>query len=107
MEVGFMLCRSTKTSVAKLAVGSMVAIVVCFVLAATATAAFVFDEKMLNRANKALRNGDYQLAEKIYRDLVVKDAHDNEARLGLSQAQLKQRNLQAAYDNAARVILLD
>jgi tetratricopeptide (TPR) repeat protein len=84
----------------------MAAIAVCFVLAATATAAFG-DEKTLNRANKALRNGDYQLAEKIYRDLVVKDAHDNEARLGLSQAQLKQRNLQAAYDNAARVILLD
>ena len=100
-----MLCRSTKTSFAKLAVGSMVAIAVCFGLAATA--AFAFDGKTLNRANKALRSGDYQLAEKIYRDLVVKDAHDKEARLGLSRAQLKQRNLQAAYDNAARVILLD
>src|SRR5919202_813794 len=36
-----------------------------------------------------------------------KDAHDTEARLGLSFAQLKQRNLQAAYDNAARVIMLN
>src|SRR5262249_8206689 len=36
-----------------------------------------------------------------------KDGHDNEARLGLSFAQLKQRNLQGAYDNAARVIMSD
>ena len=46
-------------------------------------------------------------AEKIFRDLLSKDAHDKEARLGLSFALLKQRSLQGAYDNAARVIMLD
>ena len=64
-------------------------------------------EKGLSKGEKALRNGDYQLAEKIFRELLVKDAHDNEARLGLSFALLKQRSLQDAYDHAARVILLD
>ena len=44
---------------------------------------------------------------KIFRELLGKDARDTEARLGLSFALFKQRNLQGAYDNAARVIMLD
>jgi len=59
------------------------------------------------RAREALRNGDYEAAEKQYREALAKDAHDNEARLGLSFALLKQRQLQGAYDHAARVILAD
>ena len=39
--------------------------------------------------------------------MLAKDAHDKEARLGLSFALLKQRLLQDAYDHAARVILAD
>jgi predicted aspartyl protease/Flp pilus assembly protein TadD len=101
-----MLCGRTKTSILKLAVGSLAAFAICFVLAARVSAA-VFDDKSRTRASKAIRNGDYELAEKIYRELIGKNAHDNEARLGLSLALLKQRNLQAAYDNAARVILVD
>lgn len=64
-------------------------------------------DKAHTRAEKALRKGDYQLAEKIFRELIDKDAHDDEARLGLSFALLKQRSLQAAYDNAARVVLVN
>ena len=56
--------------------------------------------------NAPLRDGDAQ-AEKIYRELVNKDAHDNQARLGLSMALLKQQNLQDAYDHAARVLVVD
>src|SRR5258705_5765863 len=63
--------------------------------------------KAHEKGDKALRKGDYQLAEKIFRELLGKDAHDNEARLGLSFALLKQRILQDAYDHAARVLLLD
>src|SRR5205814_6570096 len=81
--------------------------VICVVCAGLYTATVFNDEKLLNSANKGMHNGDYQLAEKIYRELLVKDAHVNDARLGLSTVQLKQRNLQGAYDNAARVILLD
>ncbi|HZE70660.1 MAG TPA: aspartyl protease family protein [Pyrinomonadaceae bacterium] len=107
MKAGFMFSRTTKTSIKRLAVGSLTAIAICFVLAGAATATGFRDEKLLTRANKAMRNGDYQLAENIYREILGKDAHDKGARLGLSLALLKQRNLQAAYDNAARVILVD
>ena len=76
-------------------------------LAAVSNPASGFNDKTLNKGQKAIRKGDYQLAEKIYRELLTKDAHDTQARLGLSFALLKQRNLQEAYDHAARVIMLD
>src|SRR5262249_24969385 len=59
------------------------------------------------KGQKALKKGDYPAAEKIFREILGKDAHDTEARLGLSFALLKQRNLQGAYDNAARVIMTE
>jgi predicted aspartyl protease len=63
--------------------------------------------KAQNKGQKALKKGDYVGAEKIFRELLGKDARNTDARLGLSFALLKQRNLQGAYDNAARVIMLD
>jgi len=76
------------------------------VIVATAPKAYASsDKKAYSRGYRAVRKGDYAQAEKIFRDLLEKDGHDNEARLGLSFAQLKQRNLQGAYDNAARVIM--
>ena len=87
---------------------SVAAFVLCFAFTgATHIAAASPDKKAYNKGYRAVRKGDYQQAEKIFRDLLNKDAHDAEARLGLSFALLKQRNLQAAYDNAARVIMLD
>jgi predicted aspartyl protease/Flp pilus assembly protein TadD len=102
-----MSASSSNKSFTRLAVGILAAIAVCFVFTAFSTvrAATPVDDKNRSRANKALRSGDYELAEKIFRELVTKDVHDNEARLGLSLTLLKKRNLQAAYDNAARVIL--
>ncbi len=89
-------------------------------MAASGVAAFVFllslsayqsvpafNDKDLGKGQKAIRKGEYETAEKIYRELLTKDARDVRARLGLSFALLKQRNLQDAYDHAARVILLD
>src|SRR5215218_3566738 len=91
-----------------MAASSVAAFVLCFAFAgATQTAVAKTDKKVYNKGYRALRKGDYTEAEKIFRDLLGKDAHDNEARLGLSFALLKQRNLQGAYDNAARVIMLD
>ena len=82
------------------------AFVLCFALAGmTHVAAGFADKKAYNKAYRALRKGDFQEAEKIFRELLGKDAHDADARLGLSFALLKQRNLQGAYDNAARVIM--
>ncbi len=65
------------------------------------------DNKALRRADRALRDGEYETAEKMFRELLAKDSHDKSARLGLSYALLKQRLLQDAYDHAARVVLTD
>ena len=84
------------------------AFVLCFAFAgATHTATASTDKKPYNKGYRAVRKGNYEQAEKIFRDLLNKDAHDIEARLGLSFALLKQRSLQGAYDNAARVIMVD
>ena len=80
-------------------------ILICLAMSASALA--VGDGKARQRANEALKNGDYETAEKQFRELLEKDAHDKDARLGLSFALLKQRLLQDAYDHAARVILTD
>jgi len=86
---------------------SVAAFVLCFALSGSAQTAAASDKKAYNKGYRALRKGDFPQAEKIFRDLLVKDAHDIEARLGLSFTLLKQRSLQAAYDHAARVIMQD
>src|SRR5262245_34951239 len=102
-----MRCNS-KTRFSRMAALSVAAFVFCFALAAVVPNAHGFtDKKSYEKGYKALRKGDYAGAEKIFRDLLSKDAHDNDARLGLSFTLLKQRDLQGAYDNAARVIMLD
>jgi len=87
---------------------TVAAFVLCFTVAGTTQRAVAAaDKKAYNKGYRAVRKGDYPQAEKIFRDLLGKDAHDIEARLGLSFTLLKQRSLQGAYDNAARVIMLD
>src|SRR5215211_3075314 len=99
---------NTKRSLSRMAAFSVAAFMLCFAFAgATQTAAATSDKKAYNKGYRAVRKGDYPEAEKIFRDLLNKDAQDLEARLGLSYALLKQRSLQAAYDHAARVIMLD
>jgi predicted aspartyl protease/Tfp pilus assembly protein PilF len=61
-------------------------------------------EKAFVRAERAMQEGDYEGAEKLFRELLAKDPRDTAARLGLSRALLKQRKNQEAYDHAARVI---
>ncbi|HEX3558565.1 MAG TPA: aspartyl protease family protein, partial [Pyrinomonadaceae bacterium] len=63
--------------------------------------------KERDRAERALKEGEFEQAEKLYRELVVKDARDEQARLGLGLALLKQRKNQDAFDQAARVIASD
>jgi tetratricopeptide (TPR) repeat protein len=90
----------------RMAAFSVAAFVLCFAFAGM-TATAKADKKAYSKGYRAVRKGDYTEAEKIFRDLLGKDAHDNDARLGLSFALLKQRNLQGAYDNAARVLMAD
>src|SRR5689334_2935869 len=100
---------SNKWCLLRTAACGVAAFVFClFVFAGAApTARAAGDKKAYAKGYRAVRKGEYDQAEKIFRDLLDKDGRDNEARCGLSFAQLKQRNLQAAYDNAARVIMLD
>jgi predicted aspartyl protease/thioredoxin-like negative regulator of GroEL len=65
------------------------------------------NNKNLDKAEKALKSGDFARAEQLYRDLLAKDDHDLVARLGLSRTLLKLRRLQDAFDHAARVIAVD
>jgi predicted aspartyl protease/thioredoxin-like negative regulator of GroEL len=72
-----------------------------------APAAAASDEKSRARAERAAREGEFEAAEKIYRDLLAKDPKDSSARLGLSRALLKQRKHLEASDHAARVVARD
>ncbi len=65
------------------------------------------DNKTRNRAERAVREGDFDLAEKLYRELLHKEPRNTEARLGLSFTLFKKRNLRDAFDHAARVIAED
>jgi predicted aspartyl protease/thioredoxin-like negative regulator of GroEL len=89
----------------RLAAGVLAAFVIC--LAVFAPVYAIGEQKARVRADRALHDGDFENAEKIFRELLAKDARDKEARLGLSFALLKQRHLQEAYDQAARVILAE
>ncbi len=100
-----MQCVSSIRHLRKLAVVVLAAFAI--LLSVNTTAATPPDNKSRNRGQKALRGGEFELAEKIFRELVSKDPHDNAARLGLGFALLKQRRLQETYDQASRVILLD
>ena len=84
-----------------------IGILICLAMPSSLAAATSGDGKAHRRANEALRAGDYETAEKYFREALAKDAHDKDARLGLSFVLLKQRLLQDAYDHAARVILAD
>src|SRR5215475_5232108 len=83
------------------------AISVAAICLSAASVSFGDNEKSRNRAERALRAGDFERAEQIYREVLAKDDHDTEARLGLSRALLKQRRLQDSFDHAARVIAID
>ena len=66
--------------------------------------AFGNNAKALRQAQKALRSGDYQRAEQLYREILQKDDQDYEAHLGLSKTLLKQQRLRESFEHAARVI---
>ena len=86
---------------------SVAALVVCVMLAANSTGAAFAGDKTRSRAERALREGQYDLAEKLFHELLAKDARNNVARLGLSYTLIKMRRLAEAYNQAARVIASD
>jgi predicted aspartyl protease/thioredoxin-like negative regulator of GroEL len=100
-----MYLRLSKKTITAIAVSFIAALVIG--LAADSTYAMPSNGKTRKRADKALREGEYETAAKLYREILADDLHDHEARLGLSYALLKQRLLRDAYDHAARVIMAD
>src|ERR1043166_75835 len=85
----------------------LAATLVLLILGGSALAFGDKNTKNLNKAEKALKSGDFERAEQIYREVLAKDDHDLVARLGLSRALLKLRRLQDAFDHAARVVAVD
>lgn len=102
-----MRLSNLKTRLGRAALGSLAALTVCLLLSAGSTSAAPVGDKTRNRAERALREGEYELAEKLFREVLAKNAHDNAARLGLSYTLLKMRRLADAYDHAARVVASD
>ena len=102
-----MQCKTNLCLLRTAACGLAAFVFLMFIASAASTAYGFADKKAYNRGYRAVRKGEFPEAEKIFRELLAKDAHDKEARLGLSFALLKQRNLQGAYDNAARVLMQD
>ncbi|HEX8070403.1 MAG TPA: aspartyl protease family protein [Pyrinomonadaceae bacterium] len=90
-----------------LVVGVAALTVGCAWLGGAAPARADGSEKARARAERALRQGEFETAEKLYRELITKDTQDNEARLGLSYTLYKQRRLRDAYDAAARVLAVE
>jgi tetratricopeptide (TPR) repeat protein len=98
---------NAKRSLPPLVVKLLVGLIICLTISVAALAVSGGQGKIRQRGHEALRNGEYEVAEKQFREALAKDSHDNDARLGLSFALLKQRLLQDAYDHAARVIMAD
>ncbi|HVF56145.1 MAG TPA: aspartyl protease family protein [Pyrinomonadaceae bacterium] len=95
------------------AVGGLVVAIMCAALVAeggpgvaastTARAA----DKAHDRAERAMRDGEFETAEKLFRELLAKKPHDAGVRLGLGFALLKQRKNQDAFDQGARVVAVE
>ena len=99
--------RGTNKSRPRLIVISLATLVFCLAVWPRPALAIAGDDKTRARAERALRDGEYETAAKLFHQLLAKDSRDIEARLGLSFTLLKQRNLQDAFDHAARVIAID
>jgi len=97
---------SVKRACLGLAAGCLAAIAVCIMVACAPARALAAD-KARDRAVRALREGEFDVAEKLFREILAKNAQDKDARLGLSYTLFKKRMLQDAYDHAARVIASD
>lgn len=72
-----------------------------------AASASMLGDKERSRAERAVRAGDFEEAEKLYRHMLSKKEKDVAARLGLSFVLLKQRRNREAFAEAAQVIAVE
>ena len=98
------LCQATR----RVATGNRAIFVICICLALCASGVVPVkasdERKKRSTAERALRNGDFDAAARLFREVLVKYPKDANARLRLSFALLKLRELQDAFDQAARVL---
>jgi predicted aspartyl protease/Tfp pilus assembly protein PilF len=88
----------------------VVAIIVCLVVIGLGSAdaeTSLTGDKTRSRAQRALRQGEYETAEKLFRELLLIDANDKDAHLGLCFSLLKRRDLRGAFEHATRAVSLD
>ncbi len=100
-----MLNDQTRKRARFVAAGCLAAIAVFIAVAGVPSAQA--SDKTRDRAERALREGEFDVAEKLFREMLAKNARDKDARLGLSFTLYKKRMLQDAFDHAARVIATD
>src|ERR1051325_5097472 len=101
-----MLKRQSKRGARLWAAGCLAALVIIMTGASVAPTVMASD-KALDRAARALREGEFETAERLYREMLAKKPRDKKARWGLSYTLYKKKDLQNAYDHAARVIASD
>jgi tetratricopeptide (TPR) repeat protein len=103
-----MRIRNLRNKLGGVAVKCLIIVAVCALLfSSTTTAVTLAVDNTRSRAERALREGDFELAEKLFHEVLAKDSGDNQARLGLSYTLYKLRKLTDAYDHASRVIAND
>ena len=90
----------------RLAIAVAFPLLVALCVAAVPTTA-ASQGKLRARAERAIKDGEFVEAERLYREILAKDSRDEQARLGLSLALLKQRKNLDAYDQAARVVTVN
>ena len=102
-----MRVSNLESKLGRLMVRGLVVLAVCVAFSSLPVRVAIAGEGTRSRAERALREGEFELAEKLFRELLTKDSHDNAARLGLSYTLFKLRKLVDAYDHAARVVSND
>lgn len=104
----FMQALTLDQATRLVATGNRAIFVVCICLALCASGVAPVkasdERKKRSTAERALRNGDFDTAARLFREVLVKHPKDANARLRLSFALLKLRELQDAFDQAARVL---
>ncbi len=98
-----MRLSNLRTRLGRAAAGGLAVVFISFLLAGVAVAG----DKTRARAERAMREGEYALAEQLFREALAKNPRDQDARLGLSYALLKMRQLGGAFEEAATVVATD
>ena len=102
-----MRLSSLPTRLGRAAAGGLAVVCVSLLLSGVTAKVAAAGDKTRSRAERALREGEYEQAERLFREVLAKDPRDRAARLGLGYTLLKKRHLAGAYEQAAAVVALD